>query len=409
MSRLTLFDFTLVTEGFSMTKAPHLLWLSLLLLPMATPLAHGAPASPTPRVAAPARPGPASAGAARPAAPTTAARPAAPAAAARRARAKRKPRVAVLIVATGGIAVDLADNLTEVLIVNVATRGHFQVVGKEVVKAQLGGTDKQVLRCINNKTCVGNVSTELALDYLIVGTLGKFEDLWLYNLYFIDASSATEKKRVHKRVRGDLSALTKSLDQALAELLRPKPKPARLRVEADVAGATIHVNDQFAGSTPLVRVSDKPGAIRVRVEADGYYGADKTVRLVRGQTVVVKVHLVRIPPRVKTWKFHLAWATLGVALGTGLVAAVTGGLATKKTGATQADRLRDLDRRKNLALVSNLFSGLAGASAITSAALFLFARKGFYRGGKEEQPRAKAWFEIAPVRGGAAVTGGLRW
>ena len=177
----------------------------------------------------------------------------------------------------------------------------------------------------------------------------------------------------------------------------------------DVPGATIHVNDQFAGTAPLLRVSPKAATLRLRVEAEGYYATERTVHLLPGKTLVVKVHLVRIPPRVKTWKFHLAWAMFGTALGTGLAAAITGGLSRRTNGATQAERIRDLGRREKLALISNIFSGLAGATALTSAALFLFARKGFYRGGRAERPSPRAWFEIAPAPGGATVTGGLRW
>ncbi len=329
----------------------------------------------------------------------------APAAPPPRRAVAHRPRVAVLILGTGGISTELADNLTEVLIVNLSARGKVQVVGKEAVKSRLGGTEKLVLRCINNKTCVGNVATSLALDFLIVGTLGKFEDQWLYNLYYLDASSAAEKKRVHKRVRGDVAALTQSLDAALAELLKPRVKPGTLRVEANVAGAKVHLDDEFAGTVPLKREALKPGPLKVRVEADGYYAAERTVQVQSGQTVVVRVELKRILPRVKTWKFHVAWAGVGVAAGSLVIAAVTGGLSRKVTGATQVARLDDVDRRKRVAGTANAFFVIAGAAAITSAALFLFARKDFYRGGKERQ----AWLELSPLPGGAYVSGGVRW
>jgi hypothetical protein len=314
--------------------------------------------------------------------------------------------VAVLILGTGGISAELADNLTEVLIVNISTRGKYRVVGKEVVKSQLGGTEKLVLRCLNNRTCVGNVATSLALDLLIVGTLGQFENTWLYNLYFLDAASAAEKKRVHKRVNGDLGALTKSLDTALAELLRPKVKPASVRVIANVDGAKIHLDDRFAGTVPLERDQLEPGTVRVRVEADGYFPVKKTVQLSPGQTLQVRVRLQKIPPREKTWRFHTAWAGVGVAAGAALIAGVTGGLSRKKSGDTQVARLQDLERREKLAATANAFAALAGVAAITSAALFLFGRDGFYRGGKKER---QAWLEVSPTRGGAWVGGGVRW
>lgn len=175
---------------------------------------------------------------------------------------------------------------------------------------------------------------------------------------------------------------------------------------ANVAGAKIHLDDRFAGTVPLTRGNLKPGPVRVRVEADGYYVAEKTVTVQAGQTFTARIQLQRIPPRVKTWKFHVAWAGVGVAVGAALIATVTGGLSRKGTGATQVARLDDLDRRKLLANTANAFAAIAGVAAVTSAALFLFARKGFTRGGPKER---QTWFELAPTRGGALVGGGVRW
>ncbi|MFH2006977.1 MAG: PEGA domain-containing protein [bacterium] len=313
--------------------------------------------------------------------------------------------MAVLILQTGMATSELADNLTEVLLVNLSTRGNFRVVGKEVVKGQLGGEEKRVLECVGNRTCVGNVATSLGLDYLIVGTLGKLEATWMYNLYFIDAASGGERKRVHRRVTGDIPALTKSLDKSLAELLKPRVKPGVVRVEGNVKGAKIHIDNQFAGTVPLRQPVPKPGTIRLRVEADGYYSAEKTVTVAAGQIVVVKILLARIPPRVKTWKFHFAWAAFGVSLVAGAAAGVTGGLARRSTGTTQAAVVSDLARRQKLQAASFAMIGVAAAAAITSAALFLFARKGFYRGGREQ----RAFFGVSPTAGGAYASGGVRW
>jgi len=317
----------------------------------------------------------------------------------------KKPRVAVLILQTGVTSSDLADNLTEVLLVNLSTRGKFQVVGKEVVKTQLGGVEKRVLLCVGNRTCVGNVATTLALDYLIVGTLGKLESTWMYNLYFIDAASGGERKRVHRRVTGDLARLTRSLDKSLAELLKPRVKPGVVRVVGNVRGAKVHIDDAFVGTVPLRRSGLKPGTLRLRVEADGYFSAERRVEVEPGKTVMVRVVLVRVPPRKPTWKVYLAWTTFGVALAAAAAAGTTGGLSRKVRGTTQAELLADLDRRRNLALVANVMIGVSAAAAVTSAALFIFARKGFYVGGRERRAR----MDLSPVPGGAVVSGGFQW
>ncbi len=323
----------------------------------------------------------------------------------RRASGDRKPRVAVLILQTGVTSSELADNLTEMLLTNLSTRGKFQVVGKEVVKNQLGGLEKRVLECVGNRTCVGNVATSLALDFLIVGTLGKLESTWMYNLYFIDAASGGERKRVHRRVTGDLAQLTRSLDKSLTELLKPRVKPGVVRVLGNIRGAKIHMDDAFVGTVPLRRTGLKPGTIRLRIEADGYFFAERTVVVVPGKTIVVRFVLVPVPPRKATWKVYLAWSSFGVSLAAAAAAGATGGLSRKVRGTTQAELLADLDRRRRLALVANVMIGVSAAAALTSAALFIFARKGFYVGGRERQ----GLLSIAPMPGGATVSGGFRW
>lgn len=323
----------------------------------------------------------------------------------RPAKKTNKPRVAVLLMQTGVTSSELADNLTEVLLVNLSTRGKFQVVGKEVVKTQLGGVEKRVLLCVGNRTCVGNVATSLALDYLIVGTLGKLESTWMYNLYFLDAASGGELKRVHRRVTGDLAKLTRSLDKSLAELLKPRIKPGVVRVVGNVRGAKVHIDDAFAGTVPLRRAGLKPGTLRLRIEADGYFPTKRTVAVVPGKTIVVRIVLVRVPPRKPTWKVYLAWSSFGVALAAAAAAGATGGLSRRVRGTTQAELLADLDRRRNLALVANVMIGVSAAAAVTSAALFIFARKGFFTGGRERPGQVS----VTPVPGGAYVSGGFRW
>jgi hypothetical protein len=53
------------------------------------------------------------------------------------ARAPDERRVAVLILAAGGVDADSADALTELAIGSVASRGGIRIVGKEELQAQL--------------------------------------------------------------------------------------------------------------------------------------------------------------------------------------------------------------------------------------------------------------------------------
>ena len=60
-----------------------------------------------------------------------------------RASAKpSRPKLAALILKTGTVDEDLADNLTEVLISRLARRGDQDIAGKEELKTKLGVDDR---------------------------------------------------------------------------------------------------------------------------------------------------------------------------------------------------------------------------------------------------------------------------
>jgi hypothetical protein len=104
----------------------------------------------------------------------------------------------------------------------------------------------------------------------------------------------------------------------------------------------------------------------------------------------------------------LAWSAFGVAVATGASAVATGVLSRKSRGSTQAALIADLDRRRKLATITNALIGVSAATAVTWAALLIFARKGFYKGGRET-PRPKVSLGVAPLPGGGYVSGGFQW
>src|SRR5215468_10437370 len=72
-----------------------------------------------------------------------------------------RPKLAALILKTGSVDEDLADNLTEVLISRLARRGDHEIAGKEELKTKLGVDEKAAGECIQNLGCLGRAGTEL--------------------------------------------------------------------------------------------------------------------------------------------------------------------------------------------------------------------------------------------------------
>src|SRR5437870_9293872 len=116
--------------------------------------------------------------------------------------AAKKPKLAALILKTGTVDEELADNLTEVLISRLARRGDHEIAGKEELKTKLGVDDRAANECINNLGCMGRVGTELGVTLVVVGTLGRRGDDYLYNLNLIDITTGKVENRVFELVAG---------------------------------------------------------------------------------------------------------------------------------------------------------------------------------------------------------------
>ena len=112
--------------------------------------------------------------------------------------ASRK-RVAVLVLATGQVEAATADALTELAIGVVAQRGGIAIVGKEEFQALLGQSEEGSIECVSSSACLGRIGVELGVDELIAGTLGRREQVWIFNLNRIDIRSGVLAGRAFKK------------------------------------------------------------------------------------------------------------------------------------------------------------------------------------------------------------------
>src|SRR5690349_17878742 len=115
-------------------------------------------------------------------------------------------RLAALILKTGDVDQDLADNLTEVLIARLATTrpvGPMELVGKEQLRARMGD-ERRSLACIEDMACLGHIGVELGITRIVVGTLGRRGKDYLYNLTLYDITSGRAENRVFELVAGEV-------------------------------------------------------------------------------------------------------------------------------------------------------------------------------------------------------------
>lgn len=91
---------------------------------------------------------------------------------------------------------------------------------------------------------------------------------------------------------------------------RPAPAPtttpaARLRVDADVPGASVFLDRRYLGTTPLETSDFTPGSHRLNVSAEGHDGYAETIDIpAGGREVLVRLKEVRLDAAVSVVHKH---------------------------------------------------------------------------------------------------------
>src|SRR4051812_42463793 len=250
------------------------------------------------------------------------------------AAASDKPKLAALILKTGSVDEELADNLTEVLIARIARRGEHEIAGKEELKAKLGVDDRAAAECVQDMRCLGRAGTELGVTRLVVGTLGRRGNDYLYNLNLIDIATGKVESRVFQMVAGGkVNDVIAAVQVTADKLFEPKVEPGAVRVTSETRGAMVYLDDAFVGATPVRRDGVEPGAHGLRVEKEGHLGWAKEIEVPAGSMLEIKVSLDSLPERRK-WPGPWAASCAVVAGLSAVVGIVMEALAHSSSGAS---------------------------------------------------------------------------
>jgi hypothetical protein len=312
-----------------------------------------------------------------------------------------RPKLAALILQTGNVDQELADNLTEVLISRLARRGDHEIAGKEELKTKLGVDDRAAAACMSNLECLGRAGTELGVTTMVVGTLGRRGDDYLYNLSLIDIASGKIENRVFEQVAGGKVAnLIAAVQSTADKLLEPRVEPGAVRVSSETRGALVYLDDAFIGSTPVRRDGVEPGPHALRVEKEGHLGLAREIEVPAGSTLEVKVPLTMLPER-RRWPAPVA-ATGAVAAGLcAVVGIVTESLAQSSPdpGLTRRAALDNASSRYLFSEVGVGFLTAAAALAVTAAVITIVYRHDLFGAAKKEPQHARATLLPSLARG----------
>lgn len=107
-----------------------------------------------------------------------------------------------------------------------------------------------------------------------------------------------------------------------ASVPRPEPEPAApttatLRIDSDVPGAQVFVDNKFVGTAPATAEDLQPGQRKVNVQAPGYEGVVEFVDVTAGpKDVMISLKTIRLDQRVSVEHKHRMGSCAGTLIAT---------------------------------------------------------------------------------------------
>ncbi len=228
------------------------------------------------------------------------------------------PRAALLPISVAGTIAD-ADRvaLTMQLLVGLE-RGDFVVIPPEVVRTHV----RDAAECARAR-CLVRVADKTGATHVVRAVITGRDRHYKLQLDLVDGrtGSVIASSRDGCEICGvsDVGDLMASAAAGLRNKLDALATgPAALVLSSRPAGATIIIDGEIVGTSPL-ELSVSPGKHVIRVQREGFISAERELVFVNGVAEKMSFELERLPSRLpgRTW----GWVSLAagaVALGTGV-------------------------------------------------------------------------------------------
>ncbi len=191
--------------------------------------------------------------------------------------------------------------------------------------------------CTGEEKCLGSIGKKLGVDVVVTGTVGAMGPNYVLTIKAVETKTSTTLRRIESEpLRGSPDDLIEGVRVAAYRLLAPEQLHGSIQVQSDLVGATVQLDGQTVGKTPLPSLGvigkQTLGKHKLRVEAKGYspFEEDVEVRFQKVSQVVVRLlpstevvgtgrteTIERRPFYTKTW-FIVTAAAAAILVGAGI-------------------------------------------------------------------------------------------
>jgi hypothetical protein len=224
----------------------------------------------------------------------------------------KKVSFAVFDLAPSGVPKEVADNLAQILSVEIKRIEGASVISRDDMTAMLRlEQDKAFLGCSDDTSCIAEIGGALGVDKLVVGHVGKIKDSYVVSLRLIDPREARVDSRITESFRGDEDQLIRAVRHAGRKLLGVgSGAVGKLAVSSSEEEAEVFLDDQKHGELPMAPIADlRVGRHTLRVSKGGYFDFYSDVYVDPHETSAVWAQMDERPARwYQTWWF---WTIVG--------------------------------------------------------------------------------------------------
>jgi hypothetical protein len=356
-----------------------------------------------------------------------------------------KPKIAVLDFTANGASKELASAAGGIAANELDRMATFQIVTADAIRNMLAfEKQRQMLGC-TDAGCMAEIGGALGVDWLISGKVTKLAasagvpETYSLDLTLTNVRKAQRESSVIESARTEAELVQKTgkaAQKLVSKILAGRS--GRLVVVVEETGATVIVDEQVKGTTPLRGAIVLPaGPHALAVEKKGFVAYQRDVQVEAGKVIEERASLVPSPDFVKEYearqkKLRLgAWISTGVAVA-GIAAAVAlqvsansiyGNESTPGTFLYDRARLQagietqngvdlrseastlksDIETRQTMSYVA---LGVGSAAAIAATYFWIAGDDpNRYAGFADRTAR----LDVTPLPGGAMAAATLRW
>jgi TolB-like protein len=150
--------------------------------------------------------------------------------------------------------------------------------------------------CTGEEKCLQSIGKRLGVDFVVTGTVGSLGENYILTIKAVEVSTGKSSKFQGDPLRGTPDELIEGVRVAAYKLLAPDQLHGAIKIESDLIGAQVSLDDQPIGKTPLASqgVIGKLalGKHKLHVDAKGYDAWDNDIEVHFQKVSPVLVHLL---------------------------------------------------------------------------------------------------------------------